>query len=133
MRRSNIFFKAVWYLAKGTFKRSKSGDPVLYSAAIAFFTIFSLPPTLIIVVAIAGKFFGAQAVEGEIAEQITALVGPESAIQIQEILEQNAAAADKNTFFSIVGVIILLFSATVVFSFIQKALNSIWNVKAKPQ
>jgi membrane protein len=128
----NRFFITIWALIKGTFDRSKIGDPVLHAAAIAFFTIFSLPPTLIIVVAFAGKFYGEKAVQGEIAEQISDMVGPESATQIQDILEQNANAGPTNMLFSIIGIVTLLFSATVVFTFIKKAINSIWGVKPKP-
>jgi membrane protein len=127
----STFTKTVWRLLKGTVNRFKTGDPIVYSAAIAFFTIFSLPPTLIIVAAIAGKVFEQQAVEGEITDQISELVGPESAHQIEVILE-NVDTNETGIIYSIIGIATLLFSATVVFNFIQKALNSIWGVKPKP-
>lgn len=133
MAKENNLLKTIWGLVKGTVNRSKTGDLILYAAAIAFFTIFSLPPTLIIAVTIAGRFFGEQAAKGELAEQISDLVGPQGAVQIQEILEQNANEAETNILFSIAGIAVLLFSATVVFSFIKKAINSIWSVKPKPE
>lgn len=126
------FFISLWKILKETFKRFTSGNPIVFAAAIAFFTIFSLPPILIIIVNIAGKAFGNAAVEGEVANQISDLVGPASAVQIQEILK-NASLDQSGFLFTIIGLVILVFSATVVFNFIQKALNSIWSVKPKPQ
>lgn len=130
MAKSN-FIKTIWKLFKGTANRFTGGDPIVYSAAIAFFTIFSLPPTLIIVAAIAGRVFEKQAVEGEITDQISELVGPESAQQIEIILE-NVSTNESGIIYSIIGIATLLFSATVVFNFVQKALNAIWGVKPKP-
>ncbi len=127
----NYFVKTIWELFKGTAKRFSGGDPIVYSTAIAFFTIFSLPPTLIIVAAIAGKVFEQQEVEGEITGQISELVGPESAHQIEVILN-NVSTNETGIIYSIIGIATLLFSATVVFNFIQKALNTIWGVKPKP-
>jgi membrane protein len=125
------FLKTVWKLLKGTAKRFTGGDPIVYSAAIAFFTIFSLPPTLIIVAAIAGRVFEQQAVEGEITDQISELIGSGSAHQIEVILS-NVSTNESGIIYSIIGIATLLFSATVVFNFIQKALNTIWGVKPKP-
>lgn len=133
MVKSNNFFLTIGALLKETFIRSKMGDPVVYAAAIAFFTIFSLPPTLLIVEAIAGKFFSEQAVKGEIAQQIHRFVGHESAHQIQDILEQNEILDDSTVFLTITGIILFIFSATIAYSFIKKAINSIWNVKPKVQ
>lgn len=125
-------FKSGWDILKETVRKFQNDDPIIYSAAIAFFTIFSLPPMLIIIVQVAGGVLSEQTVTNEISLQIQALVGKGSADQIQEILK-NANASESGTLATIIGVATLLFSATVVFNFIQKALNSIWCVKPKPK
>src|SRR5690606_30447524 len=100
-------------------------NPMLYAASIAFYTIFSLPATLLIIVAIAGRFFAREAVTGELYQQIRDFVGSKSALEIQQIIE-NASQSSSGTIATIVGVATLLFSATTVFVSIQSALNAIW-------
>jgi membrane protein len=126
------FFKTVWKVLKRVFKQYTKDDPVIYAAAIAFFTIFSLPSILIIIIYFAGIFLGEEAIRGEISDQIQDVIGPSSANQIENIIE-NARLSDSGVWTTVLSVAMLLFSATVIFNFIQKALNSIWKVKAKPK
>lgn len=102
-----------------------------YSAAIAFYMIFSLPALLVIVLMVAGSIFGEQAVSGELYVHIKDLIGPDSAEQVQKII-RNAAVAESETSAIILGIAVLCFSATTVFISLQNGLNSIWGVKAKP-
>ncbi len=125
-------FRSGWDILKETVRKFQNDDPIIYSAAIAFFTIFSLPPVLIIIIQIAGGILGEQAVRGEITAQFQGLIGKGSAQQIEEIIK-NVDTSQSGTVATIIGVATLLFSATVVFSFIQKALNSIWGVRPKPK
>lgn len=128
--------KSFWKRTKEVFKeattRFKEADPIVYSAAIAFFTLFSLPPILLIIVRVAGAIIGPDVIKGEVYHQVEEKVGEESARQIQMVLEQGRQMSD-DPLGNILTIAVLLFAATVVFAFIKKALNSIWGVKPKPK
>ena len=107
-------------------------DPFRLSAVIAYYAIFSIPGLLVLIIAIAGYFFGKENVNQEIIAQISLTMGTETASQINEILQKSGTS--KSTIWgSIVGIIILLVGATGVFVELQKTLNLIWHVKVKPQ
>ncbi|CAN5172367.1 YihY/virulence factor BrkB family protein [soil metagenome] len=125
-------FKEIWFILKETFSKFFSEDPMNYSASIAFYTIFSLPAVLIVVLSVAGSIYGEQAVSGQLYYQIEFFVGSDSARQIQSII-QNATLSDAGTIATAIGIATLLFSATTVFVAIQNGLNKIWGVKAKPK
>lgn len=126
------FFKKSWFLIKETIRVFQEHDPVVYAAAIAFFTVFSLPSVLIIIVRVISAILGEQDVQHQLSHQVQSLVGTASAKEIESIIESRALE-DAGALVSIIGIIFLLFSATVVFTFVQKALNSIWDVKPKPE
>lgn len=126
------FFQKVWLLIRETVKKFQENDPVVYAAAIAFFTVFSLPSMLIIIVKFVGSIISREEIQQNLAEQIESLIGPASADEIVTIIE-NRAIGDSGIFISTVGIFFLLFSATVIFAFLQKALNSIWGVRPKPK
>jgi membrane protein len=108
-------------------------DKVLkLSGALAYFTIFSLGPMLIVAIFFADIFYGRDAIEGNIYLQTKSLIGPAAAIQIQEVIK-NASLSGKTHFTAIIGFITLLVGATSVFSEIQDSVNMIWNLKAKPK
>jgi membrane protein len=100
-------------------------------AALAFYTVFSLAPLLLIVIAIAGLVFGQEAAEGQIIGQIQGFVGEDSARAIQGMLE-NARKPSIGLIATGLALVTLLFGATGVFAQIQDALNTIWGVEAKP-
>lgn len=126
------FWKRTKEVTKQATNRFKEADPIVYSAAIAFFTLFSLPPVLLIIVRVAGYFINPDTIKGEVYRQVEEKVGGDSAGQIQSLLERGREMGD-STLGNILTVAVLLFAATVVFSFIKKALNSIWGVKPKPE
>ncbi len=128
--KSNL--KKIALLFKETFEGFISDNVMKLSAALSYYTIFSLPPLLIIIISMSGFFFGTEAVRGEIFGQINGLVGNEAALQIQETIK-NVKLSDSNTFATTVGVIILLIGASGVFSEIQDSINLIWGIKAKPK
>jgi len=100
-------------------------------AALAYYTIVSLAPLLVIVLALAGLVFGEQAAEGQVKGQIESLVGQEGG----KAVEQMVANADKpktGTVATVVGVVMLLFGAMGLFGQLQDALNTIWGVQPKP-
>jgi membrane protein len=98
-------------------------------AAIAFYTMFSLAPMLVIVVAIAGFAFGQEAAEGALFGELAKLVGPESAGAVQAML-RSAGSTRSGIIATMVGIGTLIATATAVFSELQAALNVIWKVSA---
>jgi membrane protein len=101
-------------------------------AALAYYTLFSLAPMLLIVIAIAGMLFGAEAARGEIMTQLGGLIGPDGAQAVQGLLESaNKPAA--GVVASVVGLLTLLIGATSVFAELQSALDRIWRAPAARQ
>lgn len=130
MNKRNILSKS-WYLLKTTFFEFNDDNAIKLSAALAYYTIFALPPLLIIIITICGFFLGEDAVSGELYGQINELVGNSAAIQIQEAIK-NAQLSDNNSFATIFGVVMLLIGASGVFAEIQSSINFIWGLRAKP-
>ena len=122
----------IWFLLKETVNEFMSDNAIKFSASLSYYTIFSLPPLLIVIIYLGGIFVGAEAVRGELFGQIKELVGNEAAMQIQEIIK-NVKLSDNNSFAAAVGIITLLLGATGVFVEIQDSLNLIWGLKAKPK
>lgn len=122
----------IWFLLKETLNQFVSDNATKLSASLSYYTIFSLPPLLIIIIYLAGIFFGAEAVRGDIFGQINGLVGNEAAIQIQEMIK-NIKLSDNNGFAAIIGIITLLLGAIGVFVELQDSINLIWGLKAKPK
>lgn len=102
------------------------------SASLSYYTIFSLGPVLVILISLAGIFFGKDAVHGKIFYQLNGLVGNAAALQIQDII-RNIEKSQMGPSGALVGVIILVIGATGVFTEIQDSINFIWSVKAKPK
>lgn len=119
-------------LLKETFHEFIDDNAIKLSASLSYYTVFSLPPLLIIIISLCGFFFGAEAVKGELFGQINGLVGNAAALQIQETIK-NVKLSSSNTFATTVGIIILLIGASGVFAEIQDSINYIWGIKAKPK
>lgn len=126
----NIFKKS-WHLLKNTFLEFNDDNAIKLSAALSYYTIFALPPLLIIIITICGFFFGEEAVTGELYGQINRLVGDGAAVQIQEAIK-NVRLSDSNVFVTVFGVVMLLIGASGVFAEIQSSINFIWGLRAKP-
>lgn len=124
--------KKISYLFKETLKEFLDDNGLRLSASLSYYTIFSLPPLLIIIISLCGFFFGADAVRGTLFGQINGLVGNEAAMQIQEAIK-NVKLSDSSMFATTIGLIILLIGASGVFTEIQDSLNYIWGIKAKPK
>jgi membrane protein len=101
------------------------------SAALAFYTIFSLAPILVVVIALAGAIFGEEAVRGQIFSEFEGMMGPQAALLIQEVLK-SAARPESGRIATVLGLGTLLFGATAVFVQLQDALNRVWGVAPKP-
>ena len=124
--------KKIGYLLTQSFKGFIGDNAIKLSAALSYYTIFSLPPLLIIIISLSGIFFGDEAVQGQIFGQISGLVGSDAALQIQEIIK-NVKLSNSNTYAAVFGLIILLIGASGVFAEIQDSINYIWGIEAKPK
>lgn len=123
--------KTILALLKETFAEWNNDKASRLAAALAYYTVFSLAPLLIIAIAIAGAVFGEEAARGEIVTQIQGLVGKEGAKFIETAIE-NASKPDTGSIASIISVVVLLFGASGLFAQLQDALNTIWEVQPKP-
>lgn len=119
-------------LLKQTAKEYMNEDPFRQSAVIAYYSIFSLPALLIIVIWIAGSVFGQEAVQGQVSNQVSSMLG-ESTGKMVETMIANAAKNDSSVIMKIIGIATLLFGATTVFFQLQKTLNYIWEVEQSPE
>ncbi len=125
--------KTVFALLKETVAEWNKDKASRLAAALAYYTIFSLSPLLIIAIAIAGAVFGEEAARGEIVSQIQGLVGKEGAVFIQAAIENASKPQAGGGFASLVSIAILLFGASGLFAQLQDALNTIWEVQPDPK
>lgn len=121
--------RGFWEFIRDLFQKFNQDDPMSYSGSIAFYTLFSLPAILIIVVTIAGMVFGTEAVQGEIVAQFDSLIGRQSAKAMEKVIA-NAAVSGNSPIAISVGVATLLFGATTVFISMQNGLNHVFEVRA---
>ena len=119
-------------LIKKTYISFTDDKGLKLSAALAYYTIFSIAPMLIVLIAVTGIFYGQEAVQGKVFSQLNDFIGNESAAQIQDILKQMQLSG-KGTFAIVTGIITLIIGASGVFIEIQDSINLIWRVKAKPK
>jgi membrane protein len=121
-----------WRILKKAATEFMADHGMKLSASLSYYTIFSIGPVLIIIISLAGIFYGREAVQGKIYGQINGLVGNSAAVQIQEII-QNIEKSRLSASGAVIGVIILLVGATGVFTEIQDSINYIWSLRAKPE
>ena len=102
------------------------------SAALSYYTIFSLAPMLLVMITVLSIFFGRDAIQGQVFEQISGLVGAQAAAQLQDILK-NAELSNKSGVAAAIGIGTLVVGATGVFAEIQSSINYIWSIEARPE
>lgn len=124
--------KVLFSLLQETFQEWQDDKSSRLAAALAYYTVFSLAPLLIIAIAIAGAIFGEEAAKGELVGQIQGLVGDSGAEVIQGAIN-NANKPDTGNIASIISIIVLLFGASGVFAQLQDALNTVWEVEVDPR
>jgi membrane protein len=128
--RPKKIFRDTWEILKTAVKYLQDDEPVIYCAAIAFFTIFSLPAILIVVVLIGVLFFDIEVIRNQIHNVADEYIGDEAAEQVVVVLE-NVIESPDSFWYILIGVLVVIKSATMIFFIIQKALNSIWKVEVK--
>lgn len=123
--------KDMAFIFRETFNKWLEREPFRNTAVIAFYTIFSLPGLLVIIISLAGYFYGEEAVTRRISSEIEGMIGGNTAKDIEAIIA-NASVHQDFTLASLIGVGTLIFGATGVFYQLQQTLNLIWEVKPQP-
>src|SRR4051794_18776278 len=130
--RKKITFKGIVNVLKKAFSGFGDDKVTKLSGSLAYYTVFSMGPLLVVIISLCGIFLGREAVEGKIYNTLTGFVGADTAGQLQEIIK-NASLAGKSKVAAIIGAITLVIGATTVFAEIQDSINSIWGLKPKPK
>src|SRR5262249_6344829 len=118
-------------LLKRAFSSWNGHNALRLSAALAYYSVFSIAPLLIIGLGIVGLFFGGQAVTGNLYPELKSFVGARAADALQSMV-QSASKPMHGTLATIIGTLTLMFGASGVLGELKEALNTIWEVKAKP-
>jgi len=118
-------------LLKNTIDLWLSNNAFQHAGALAFYTLFSLAPLLIILIAITGAAFGEEAARGEISSQIGALIGSQAAEAVEGAVRRSRVG-EAGPLPTVLGVAALLFGSTTVFAQMQASLNQFWGVVARP-
>ncbi|WP_460965715.1 YihY/virulence factor BrkB family protein [Spirosoma litoris] len=126
------FFSNAWTVLHDSFNGFMDDRCLKLSAALAYYTIFSLAPLLVLVISLTSIFFGQEAIQGQIFGQINGLVGNEAAKQIQDMIKSVGLSGKTSTALAI-GIVTLVMGATSIFVEIQDSVNLIWRVKPKPK
>ncbi|RKH15483.1 YihY/virulence factor BrkB family protein [Corallococcus sp. CA053C] len=121
----------VWPLLKQTLSEWMDDNVPAQAAALAYYTLFSVAPMIIIAIAVAGLVFGQEAAQGEIQKQLQSLIGDAGAKVVQDLVA-SASKPSSGILATVVGILVLGFAATGVFAQLQDSLNTIWKVKKKP-
>jgi membrane protein len=128
-RRGRLRF--AWQILKDAAADWSEDKATKLAAALAYYTVFSLAPLLIIVIAIAGFVFGEEAVRGQVVEQMRGLVGEEGGRAIEMMVENAGRNDGAGIVATAISVVLLLLGATGVFGELQDSLNTIWEVRPK--
>ncbi|HTE53983.1 MAG TPA: YihY/virulence factor BrkB family protein [Kofleriaceae bacterium] len=120
-----------WELTKETFSEWIDDKASRLAAALAYYTLFSLAPLLIIAIGIAGLVFGEDAARGQVMVQLRGLIGERGAAFLQDLLVASRGTSH-GIAATVIGLVVLLFGAAGVFGQLQDALNTIWEVKSRP-
>jgi membrane protein len=122
----------IWTFIKDMYAEWQADACFQLAAALSYYSVFSLAPIIVVAISVAGYFFGREAVTGEMYQQIRGLIGPDGAAAIQGMVE-SAYLQERGLLPTVIGLLTLLFSATVAFTALQDALNKIYKVQADPQ
>ncbi|WP_207515798.1 YihY/virulence factor BrkB family protein [Longitalea luteola] len=125
-----LSLKGIGSLLKDSFKGFSEDKVAKLGGSLAYFTIFSLGPMLLVIIFLAGLILGQKAVEGSLYEQINEMVGSSAAQQVQQLIK--SAAASEGGIAAVIGLVTLFIGATSVFTEIQDSINTIWHLRMKP-
>jgi membrane protein len=120
----------LWYLIRQTMRSWTADYAPSMGAALAYYTVFSMAPLLLIVISVSGMVFGEEAARGEIALQLRSLMGDAGAMAVQDLLNSVHEPA-KDVFATALGLLVMFVGATTVFGELQDSLDRIWRVPAR--
>lgn len=119
-------------LVKETIKEWNEDKASRLAAALAYYTVFSIPPLLVVAIGIASLFTERSVVEDQLINQAGSLMGSQGSEAIETILESVESPGNSEILPTIIGIVLLLFGASGVFTQLQDAMNTIWDVEADP-
>ena len=125
-----LMFLKLWQIVKFTGNGYVEDNCLSRGAAIAYYTVFSLAPVLIIVIAIAGLAFGEDAARGALVDEISSVMGRQGGEAVQAMIA-SASQQNRSGWAGIVGLLTLIITASGVFSELQASLNTIWRSKPR--
>ncbi len=126
------FYTRLPKLLQATFKGFNEDKGLKLSASLAYYTLFSIGPLLLLIMSLASIFYGGDAIRNRMFGELNGLLGASAAAQIQEIIK-NITFSGKTNFALAISIVTLVIGATSVFIEIQDSLNMIWKLKAKPK
>lgn len=127
-----VSVKGMMEVFKNSFSGFGDDNVPKLSASLAYYTVFSMAPLLIVIISLCGLLLEREAVEGQIYARLAGFIGPDNAEQLQQMIK-NASIAGKGGLAAVISVITLLVGATTVFAEIQDSINFIWGLKPKPK
>ncbi len=127
-----LSWKGIWTILKETFKGFANDKLPKLAGSLAYYTVFSMGPLLIVIIFLSSIFLEKEMIEGTIYGQLENFLGANTAHELQVII-QNASLKGKSSFPAVIGIITLLIGATSVFAEIQDSINTIWGLKSKPK
>lgn len=124
-------FKQIWEILKTTFKDWNARDVSTDANGLSYSAIFSIPGLLIIIIWVAGIFFGEEAVRGQVTQSVGRLMGTDVGTTVENLIVSGMVDND-NIWMKIIGIGSLVFGATNLFFQLQKSLNRLWDIQAAP-
>ncbi|MEX1269618.1 MAG: YihY/virulence factor BrkB family protein [Balneolaceae bacterium] len=132
MKKIIYYLREIWALVKDSLASWWAHDPFRSSTVIAYYTIFALPGLGVIIINLAGYFYGTEAITNQISSQIDEMIGGDAAVAVERIIA-NAYTSQGLTVSSVISLGVLFFGATGVFYQIQQSLNLMWQVEPQPE
>lgn len=122
--------KKIFKYIKEVFSEFTADNIFKYSASLAYYTVFSVAPILLIIISLSGLFFGKEAVQGRVYNELNGLIGSVAALQIQSTI-RNIHLTGNSFVATVTSIILLIIAATTIFGEIQDSLNKMWGLKIK--
>src|SRR5688572_27290526 len=125
--------KGLFQIIKESVSDFTGDDCPTMAAALSYYTVFSLPPLLVLILLLLGTLVDPQDIQGTVESQIRGLMGPSGAEQVRTILANAERPGSGNVVATVLGIVALVLGATGVFGQLQAALNKAWNVAPDPE
>lgn len=121
-----------WELLKETADEYLEDHVSKFSASLAYYTIFSIGPLLLVIIHVIGIIYEKNEARDAVFSQVTQFVGPRAAEQLEGVLDQ-MSTTNNSTLFGVIGILVFVYSATSIFTEMKSSINYMWSVKARPE